>query len=183
MAPSDEYEEKIANTIEEIYDLQLEALRRAGVAKEKEKGLEIESTEAVRLFREATGYLLRLRELREDIQAELQYNEYYNAAHILGHLDDYNRILKSLEENPSFQSCVDDFDGANYEERRSGYQVEIEGLTQSIESTHNPRHQAPQTNVPMEGSEVETFVLPRLIRVTKDVENSIIGRCASGKRP
>jgi len=172
MPPSDEYERKIAETIDEIYDLQLEALRRAGVA--KEKGLEIESTEAVRLFQEATGYLLRLRELREDVQSELQYNKYYNAANILGHLDDYDRVLKSLKENPSFQSCIDNFDGADYKEQKPGYIVEIEGLSQSIERTHRPPFEEPQTNVPMEGSEVETFVLPRLIRVTKDVENSII---------
>lgn len=197
MAPSDEYEKKIANTIEEIYDLQLEALRRAGVAKEKEKGLEIESTEAVRLFREATGYLLRLQELREDVQAELQYNEYYNASHILGHLDDYNRILEDLRGNNSFKSCIDSFEGAEYSwnSARGEYRVTIEGRSQFIADKRKPQQRSqsfmqgnqskeqPQTNVPMEGSEVETFVLPRLSRVTKDVENSIIGRCASGKRP
>ena len=178
-------EERIANTLEEIFDLQLEALRRAGVAQEKEQGLEIESTEAVRLFREATGYLLRLRELRGDIQAELQYNDHYNASHVLGHLDDYNRILDDIRDNPSFQSCISSFEGANYDsgDSRGGYRVSIEGRSQRIDSIHEQRHKAPQSNVPMEGSEVETFVLPRIIRVTKDVESSIIGRCASGKRP
>lgn len=185
MGSSNRNEERIANTLEEIFDLQLEALRRAGVAQEKEQGLEIESTEALRLFREATGYLLRLRELRGDIQAELQYNDYYNASHVLGHLDDYNRILNDIRENPSFKSCIASFEGAEYESARSGggYRLNIEGQSQRIDSSHQPRHKAPQLNVPMEGAEVETFVLPRLIRVTKDVESSIIGRCASGKRP
>lgn len=185
MNPTEGDEERIAKTLEEIFDLQLEALRRAGVAQEKEQGLEIESTEALRLFREATGYLLRLRELRGDIQAELHYNDHYNASHVLGHLDDYNRILDDIRDNPSFQSCIGSFEGAEYElqSRQGRYRVSIEGRSHHIDSMHNQRHRPAQSNVPMDGSEVETFVLPRLIRVTKDVESSIIGRCASGKRP
>jgi len=60
MDVSDDYGERIANKIESINELELEALRRAGVTKEKEQGLEIESPEVVRLFREATGYTVRL---------------------------------------------------------------------------------------------------------------------------
>lgn len=185
MDSSDEHEDGISKSLEEIHQLELEALRRAGVAKEKERGLEIESTEAIRLFREATGYLLRLRALREDVRSELDLNDEYNAQHVLGHLDDYNRILDDIRRNPSFKAAVQSFQGAEYDwdTAKGKYRVKIEGRTAMIADVHQPRHKPRQTNVPMEGSGVESFVLPRLVRVTTDVENSLIGRCASGKRP
>lgn len=186
METNDSSEESIVNKLEEIYDLELEALRRAGVAKEKEKGLKIESTEAIRLFRQAIGYILRLRELREDLQIELRHNEHYNAAHVLGHLDDYNRILKSLRKIPTFESAVSSYEGADYGGNHTeGPQISIEGQEQSIKRTHTERHMtrgiSEQSNVPLNGSNVQTFVYPRLIRLPKDIENSLIGRCASGK--
>lgn len=184
---SDEYEEKIAEELREIFDEHLDAMRRAGVAERKREGYKIESTEALRLFREATGYLTRLRELREDVNAELAYSEYYHAERVIGHLEDYNRILGDVERNPSFENAVSNFESISYDTFRGGgrgYKVTIEGRTGRIEATHTKRHQGTQNNVPMDGSTtVETFVYPRLTRLTKDVEHSVIGRCASGKRP
>lgn len=48
------------------------------------------------------------------------------------------------------------------------------------------QHLRPQSNdiVSMTGAtKVETVILPRLIRLTQEVEDSLIGRYASGKRP
>lgn len=189
---SDEYEEKIAEELREIYDEHLDAMRRAGVAERKREGYKIESTEALRLFREATGYLTRLRELREDVKGELAHAEYYHAERVIGHLEDYNRILADLERNPSFENAVSNFDSVTYDykdrRKRSGYSVTIEGRSGFIQSTYRKqvmgKSAVPQKNVPMDGTTtVETFVYPRLTRLTKDVEHSVIGRCASGKRP
>jgi hypothetical protein len=180
----DDYEEKIANKIERIHQLELEALRRAGVAKEKEQGLEIESTEAVRLFREATGYLIRLRELREDIEGELQYAEYYHAGRVVGALDDYNRILRDVRRNESFKNSVESFDPITYRESHQKYKITIENNTETIPTTYADAYTSEQKSVPMDGTtNVETFVYPRISRLTKEMETSIIGRCASGKRP
>lgn len=190
MASSDEYEAKIANKLEEIHDLQLEALRRAGVAKEKEKGLEIESTEALRLFREATGYLLRLRELRDDLERELQESQFYHVERVVGHVEDYNRILRDIQRNDSFENAVSNFSEAACESHGKGgsYRMTIQGRSVSVPSTYTSTDAftgaTRQDNVPMDGTtKVENFVYPRLIRLTKDVESSLIGRCASGKRP
>jgi hypothetical protein len=184
MDVSDDYEEKIANKIQEIHQLELEALRRAGVAKEKEQGLEIESTEAVRLFREATGYILRLRELREDIEYELQYDERYHPGRILGHIDDYNRTLNDIRKNPSFENAVQSFEKITYRESGiNSYQVNIDGQPISMKSVDTKGYNSTKTNITMSGSTVETAILPRLRRLTKEVENSLIGRCTSGKRP
>ncbi|WP_336024525.1 hypothetical protein [Halobellus salinisoli] len=194
MPPSDEYEEKIANSIEEIYDLQLEALRRAGVANEKEQGLEIESTEAVRLFREATGYLLRMRELRDDVEMELRNSQFYHIERVIGHIEDYNRILQDIRKNDSFENAIQSFNELSYGPgnkqyaNRAGYKVTIEGRSDFVPSIYvsvdGLKGKQRQQNVPMDGTTiVENFVYPRLIRLTKDVENSLIGRCASGKRP
>lgn len=184
---SDEYEEKIAEELREIFDEHLDAMRRAGVAERKREGYKIESTEALRLFREATGYLTRLRELREDINSELAYSEYYHAERVIGHLEDYNRILKDIKRNPSFENAVENFDPISYDTfsmSERGYTVTIEGRTGRVSATYKKRHQSPQNNVPMDGTTtVETFVYPRISRLTKDIEHSIIGRCASGKRP
>lgn len=182
MDVSDDYEEKIANKIENIHELELEALRRAGVAKEKEQGLEIESTEAVRLFREATGYILRLRELREDLEAELAYDEEYHAERIIGHIDDYNRILRDLRKNPSFENSIKSFNDITYREGPNKYTINMGGRSIQMKTQHRDA-MGTRSNIPMEGSVVETAILPRLVRLTKEVENSLIGRCASGKRP
>jgi hypothetical protein len=160
-------------------------LRRAGVAKEKEQGLEIESTEAVRLFREATGYLIRLREPCDDIEGELQYAEYYHTGRVAGALDDYNRILRDIRKNESFENAVGSFNPVEYEklERRDCYRITIENNTETITTTYANIY-TDQKNVPMDGTtNVENFVYPRISRLTKDMETSIIGRCASGKRP
>ena len=183
---SDEYEEKIAEELREIFDEHLDAMRRAGVAERKREGYKIESTEALRLFREATGYLTRLRELREDINTELAYSEYYHAERVIGHLEDYNRILEDLRRNPSFDNAVSSFEQISYDtfDGNREYKVSIEGRIGRVTSTHKKRHHGVQHNVPMDGTTtVETFVYPRLTRLTKDVEHSVIGRCASGKRP
>lgn len=188
---SDEYEEKIAEELREIFDEHLDAMRRAGVAERKREGYKIESTEALRLFREATGYLTRLRELREDVNGELAYGEYYHAERVIGHLEDYNRILEDLERNPSLENAVSNFNPISYEtfsRGGQGYKVTIEGRMGIVSATHKEqvmgRTTRPQNNVPMDGTTtVETFVYPRLTRLTKDVEHSVIGRCASGKRP
>jgi len=188
---SEEYEEKIAEELRGIFDEHLDAMRRAGVAERKREGYKIESTEALRLFREATGYLTRLRELREDVNGELAYAEYYHAERVIGHLEDYNRILEDLERNPSFENAVSNFDPISYEtfsRGGRGYKVTIEGRIGRVSATHKKqvmgRTTKPQNNVPMDGTTtVETFVYPRLTRLTKDVEHSVIGRCASGKRP
>lgn len=164
-------------------------MRRAGVAERKREGYKIESTEALRLFREATGYLIRLRELRKDVNNELTYNEYYHAERVIGHLEDYSRILEDLDRNPTFQNSVSNFDEISYSHMRNGYTVIIEGRRGTIKSTykksnHYGRQEQPRNNIPMDGTTtVETFVYPRLTRLTKDVEHSVIGRCASGKRP
>lgn len=182
MDVSDEYEEKIANKIESIHELELEALRRAGVAKEKEQGLEIESTEAVRLFREATGYILRLRELRDDIEVELARDEKYHAERIIGHIDDYNRILSNLRRNPSFENSIKSFNDISYQEGPDIYTVNMDGRKIDMKTVHTDAF-GRNSSVPMNDSNVEVAILPRLVRLTKEVENSIIGRCASGKRP
>lgn len=184
----EEYEEKITEELREIFDEQLDAMRRAGVAERKREGYRIESTEALLLFREATGYLIRLRELREDINDELTHGEYYHAERVIGHLEDYNRILKDLERNPSFKNSVSNFDEISYDQTQNGYTVFIEGRSGRILSTYRKnvmgKKTPPQNNIPMDGTTtVETFVYPRLTRLTKDVEHSVIGRCASGKRP
>lgn len=90
MSDRQDQEKRIVDKIEKIHQLELEALRRAGVAEEKKEGLKIESTEALRLFREATGYLLRLRDLRAEIKNQLRNEEVYHINRILGHLEDYN---------------------------------------------------------------------------------------------
>lgn len=191
MDVSDDYEEKIANKIEDIHELEVEALRRAGVAKEKEQGLEIESTEAVRLFREATGYILRLRELREDIESLTEETSYPHTERVIGYMDDYNRILTDIRQNNSFKNCVSSFEDIKYSKqnidggRRAFYKINIEGRTESV--SLNPK---PVEANPIRGSKGKKgdktavqMVLPRLARLTKEVENSLIGRCASGKRP
>lgn len=184
MNPPDDYENKIASTLKEIHQLQLEALRRAGVAKEKEKGLEIESTEAIRLFREATGYLLRLRELRDDVEDEFHNAEYYQAERVIGHLDDYNRILQDIRRNESFENAVTGFNPPSYSKRNNGYDVMIEGQSRLVTNRSKGPLEQTRNIVPMNGkTTVENFVYPRLIRLTKEVENSLIGRCTSGKRP
>lgn len=181
---ADDYERKVAEELRDIYDEHLDAMRRAGVAERKREGLEIESTEAVRLFREATGYLTRLRELREDVRNELAYAEYYHAERVIGHIEDYNRILKDIRRNPSFENCVQSIPNISYRNTRDGYEVSIEDRSGVISSKYDVMGQPPQENVPMDGTTtVETFVYPRLKRLTKDAEHSIIGRCASGKRP
>ena len=185
---ADEYEEKIAEELREIFDQHLDAMRRAGVAERKREGYKIESTEALRLFSEATGYLTRLRELRNDIENELAYEEYYHAERVLGHIEDYNRILQDLGRNPTFENAVSNFEDISFEEVGRGpheYSVDIEGRAGRVKIAHKNKWEGgSQTNVPMDGTTtVETFVYPRLKRLTKDVEQSVIGRCASGKRP
>jgi uncharacterized protein YozE (UPF0346 family) len=202
---SDEYEDRIAEELREIFDEHLDAMRRAGVAERKREGYKIESTEALRLFREATGYLTRLRELREDLNAELDNSSYYHVERVIGHLEDYNRILDDLKRNPSFENAVSSFDpiSYNYNEDATkdmtedhtiinditkGYNVVIEGRTGFVKFAYEKRTMGAgtsvQKNVPMDGTTtVETFVYPRLTRLTKDMEHSVIGRCASGKRP
>lgn len=185
MEPSDDYEEKIAEELREIFDEHLDAMRRAGVAERKREGYKIESTEALRLFREATGYLTRLRELRDDVEWELQSAEYYHVERVIGHLDDYNRILRDIRRNPSFENAIESFDEVAYNRERKGYDVLIEGRSGFVPSKHEPNMGPPQKNVPMGRgtTTVGAFVYPRLVRLTKDVEHSLIGRCASGKRP
>lgn len=185
MDESDEYEAKIANKVEDIHELEIEALRRAGVAKEKEQGLEIESTEAVRLFREATGYILRLRELREDIESVISFVDYPNTERVIGHIDDYNRILSDIRRNDSFSNSVKSFDDVGYERMRGFYEVNIEGRAETVSTNPKPVEANPLTGESgKEGdSTAVEMVLPRLRRLTKDVENSLIGRCTSGKRP
>lgn len=169
---SDEHEEKIANKIENIHELELEALRRAGVAKEKEQGLEIESTEAVRLFREATGYILRLRKLREDLQREDFDGDNHQRERAMGYVKDYNRILKDIQKNPSFESCIEEFGKIQHEKNEDGAIVRFEFESGSVELP--PVFKDHET--------LNDLVVPRLIRLTKEVENSLIGRCTSGKR-
>lgn len=184
MDPSDEYESRLTNKIKEIHKYELEALRRAGVAKEKEQGLEIESTEAIRLFRQATGYLLRLRELRDDIEGELHGAEYYHAERVVGHLKDYNRILQDIRRKESFENAVKNFTPISYPnaKRGNGYNVTIEGQSDFVSSRSQDCWERDQDIVSMNGrTTVENFVYPRLIRLTKEVENSLIGRCESGK--
>jgi len=189
---SDEYEEKIAEELRDIYDEHLDAMRRAGVAERKREGYKIESTEALRLFREATGYLTRLRELRGDIEKELYQGQYFHAERVIGHLEDYNRILEDIRKNPSFKNAVESFSLLSYNSTKRGstpgYSVEIEGRNGFIPSQYTDmdslRGKQMQDHVPMDGTTiVETFVYPRLVRLSKDVEHSLIGRCASGKRP
>jgi hypothetical protein len=85
---SDNYEETIAEELNEIFEEHLYAMRRAGVAERKREGYKVESVEALRLFREATGYLTRLRELRNDVEDELQHARLYHAERVIGHLED-----------------------------------------------------------------------------------------------
>lgn len=176
-------EETVANKIEEIHKLELEALRRAGVAKEKEQGLEIESTEAIRLFREATGYLLRLRELRDDLKGELQYSDQYHSERVIGYVHDYNRILRSLRENRSFENCVSGFTLIEYDEFGETYDVEIEGRKVRMRAREERSLGGTRRNVSMVDSNVGGAILPRIRRLTIDIESSVVGRCASGKRP
>jgi hypothetical protein len=190
--PPDDYEETLVNEIDEIFDQHLEAMRRAGVAESKREGYRIESTEALRLFREATGYLLRLRKLRDSIETDLYQSEYYDAGRIIGYVKDYNKILSALRENPSFENCVRNFEEIEYSKPKqagSKLQITIDGVPQHIATTHekaNPVLGEIDTleHVPMDGTtKVETWVYPRIIRLTEDLESSVIGRCASGKRP
>lgn len=183
MAESDEPDDEIAATLEEIFDLHLDAMRRGGVVEKKREGYKIESVESVRLFMQATGYFRRLRELQDDLKAELDNKQHYHIQHVLGLIDDYNRILEDIRDNPTFESAVESFEGAEYEwdSRRGKYKVRIESRVGFIEDSHKPRHQPSQSNVPLEGSPVESYVLPRLQRVCMDLESSLIGRCASGK--
>lgn len=185
MTPDTDHEEKIVDKLQEIHDIELEAMRRAGVAEEKQEGLRIESTEAVRLFREATGYLLRLRELREDIDAELEEAEFYHASSVVGCIDDYNRILQDIRRNPSFEACIENFDDIQYSKitSRSAYRIRIGSQREDLPFELTDGDET-QEYVPMDGTtKLELFVYPRIKRLTKDVENSLIGRCASGKRP
>jgi hypothetical protein len=181
MQPSDEHKETIVNKIEDWHELELEALRRAGVAKEKEQGLEIESTEAVRLFREGTGYILRLRDLRDDVDQELANNKYYHSEHIVGLIDDYNRILEDISSNDSFRNCISSFQVIDYTLTGSVYKVKIGDRTMEIKTKERNAPGISNSRVQMAGTEVELAVLPRLSRLSKDVEDSLIGRCASGK--
>lgn len=185
MTPDTNTEQRLADRFQEINDLELESLRRAGVAKEKRKGLEIESTEAVRLFREAKGYLMRLRELRDDLEAALEDAEFYRASNVVGCVDDYNRILEDIRRNRSFESCIDSFDKLHYKKVRSksAYHIRIGNQTEYVPFEYSDGDKT-QDYVPMDGTtKVELFVYPRIIRLTKDVEQSIVGRCTSGKRP
>lgn len=186
---NDEYDEKIAEELRDIFDEHLDAMRRAGVAERKREGYKIESTEALRLFREATGYLTRLRELREDVESELRHSRHYHPERVIGHLEDFNRILKDIKKNPSFENAVASFSPISYEssvERDTrGYNITIDGREGFIRSsTRSPYTSHSKEAISMDGrTTVETFVYPRLNRLTKDMEHSIIGRCASGKRP
>ena len=181
----DDHEKKIVEKIEEFHELQVEAMRRAGVAKEKEQGLEIESTESVRLFREAQGYVLRLRELREDLEYELYQESHYHPERIIGHIDDFNRILGDIRDNPSFENSVSSFNKLGYSKHppKEKYEVDLDGRTVGIKTAMHTSMGKRQNSISMGGTTVQTVVLPRLIRFTKEVENSLIGRCASGKRP
>lgn len=186
----DDHSEKLAEEVREIYDQQVDALRRAGVAERKEEGLNIESVEAVRLFRQATGYLTRLRELRDDIQSELRKSSWYHAERVIGHLDDYNRILGDIRRNRTFENSVSSFSTIEYEYNPNEYTIQIEDRIVTIQTNQEVQLDKPLRNartktvnrVKMDGTTtVEMVVYPRLVRLTKEVEQSIIGRCASGK--
>jgi hypothetical protein len=181
MDVSDDYEGKIANKIEQWHELELEALRRAGVAKEKEQGLEIESTEAVRLFRQATGYILRLRDLRDDIEYELANDSSYHPEHIIGHIDDYNRILNDIRREDSFKNSISSFENIEYQKVMKTYRIHMGDRQLEMKTSHKDTFGNTKKTIPLGGSSVKSAVLPRLIRLTKEVEDSIIGRCASGK--
>jgi hypothetical protein len=184
----DDYEQKAVEKIEEIHEDEIEALRRAGVAEQKREGLRIESTEAIRLFREAQGYILRLRELRESLEDELEHADYYHISRVTGNIDDYNRILRDIRDNRSFESCVESFERISCSPQRSKnrYRIRIggsSGQSEWVPGTYDDGDEELEY-VPMDGTTiVEMFVYPRIIRLTEDVEQSLFGRCASGKRP
>lgn len=189
MGEDDEHEKKIVETLEDIHELEIEALRRAGVAKEKVEGYRIESVEALRLFKEADGYLLRLRRLQDMMQEEMNRFEYYHIERVLGHIDDYNRILGDIRNNPSFENAVSSFDEIEYRESpRGGYDVSIADRSIHVKASYSTRNATRRSQnhdtVPMDGrTTVENAILPRLFRLAEDLEQSLIGRCQSGKRP
>ena len=190
---NDEQQDKISTAIEEFHENLIDALRRSGVAERKLQGLEIETVESVRLFRSCIGYINRLSALRKDLMLEISQAETYHVKRVLGHVDDYNRILEDLRDHPNFKEAISSYNGASYrvpqenETETFGYWVEIEGHRSFVTDRYEPRSAfgtvSYSSNVPMKGSVVENFVYPRLLRVAKDVEYSLMGRCSSGKRP
>lgn len=179
MAKQPDRPDKIAATLEEIRAEFLDAMRRAGVAERKREGYQIESVEAARLFNEATGYLLRLRDLRDDIRLEVNENPFTrdDLGRIMGHLDDYNRILADIKKNDSFKSVVE-----NLEPIKSDWNRENRSYTFRVKIGDQQYSQEKKWGLG-EVTTMRRVVLPRLIRLTKEVEGSLIGRCASGKTP
>lgn len=172
MGPSEgELSDRITNKIEQIRDLELEAARREGVAEEKKKGLEIESVESMRLFRQASGYLLRAVDLRAHFENELDPDNPH-VGRVLGHIDDYNQLLKELKDNDTFQTTVQAYEKVEYEAGPDAY-VTIGRQRVSIKNEGiYPAEMYPA---------ITDFVAPRMIRQTEKLENALIGRCMSGK--
>lgn len=191
MDGEDEHEKNIVETLEELHELKMEALRRAGVAEEKIEGYKIESVESLRLFNEADGYLLRLRRLQDMMRREIENGEYYHIERVIGHIDDYNRILQDIKDNPSFKKAVSGFEKITYKKsssQRGGYNVEIADRSVHVDAHHTVKNIAQgkqsRDTVPMNGrTTVENVILPRIFRLAEDLEQSLIGRCQSGKRP
>lgn len=168
---SEELNDRIAKKIEKIKDLELEVARREGVAEEKRKGLEIESVESIRLFREASGYLLRIIDLRKHFEAELNTNDHH-LERVYGHMDDYNQLLNELQNNNTFQTTVENYEEVSYQ-RGKGGKVTIGQQFVRLERSYGKS----DPNFPA----ISNFVAPRMIRNTEKLENALIGRCMSGK--
>lgn len=175
-ARDNELSGRIADKVEQINELALEAARRGGVAEEKKKGLEIESVESIRLFRQASGYLLRIVDLRQHFEYELNAEDPH-LSRVFGHIDDYNQVLGELQNNPTFKTTVEPFEKVSYSDRK-GQTVTIGNQTVRIKNTR--KSQSFSTSM-TEYSAISDFVAPRMIRKTEQLENSLIGRCMSGK--
>lgn len=175
----DDLADRIADKIEQINDLALEAARRGEVAEEKRKGLEIESVESIRLFRQASGYLLRVLDLRSHFESELRA-ENHHKGRVLGHIGDYNQLLGELQNNPTFETTVAPFEKVSYSNKKGGTIVTIDDQSVRMDGTiSGSRHGMGKSSV--EYPSIPDFVAPRMIRKTEQLENALIGRCMSGK--
>jgi len=96
--------------------------------------------------------------------------------HVVGHIENYSQLLTKLKQNDTFRTAVEHFEEVECDE--DGRVVSIGDQSVRIYNKSDARH---GRSNPKKYLAITEFVAPRTIRKTEQLENSLIGRCMSGK--
>ena len=94
----------------------------------------------------------------------------------MGHIEDYNQLLTELKQSDTFRTAVEHFEEVECDE--NGRVVSIGDQSIQIFNKADTRYGRSSSK---EYPAITDFVAPRMIRKTEQLENSLIGRCMSGK--